>query len=42
MRNTQHFFAGAISQGIILAHGGRIGVESSLGEGTAFTVTLPT
>ncbi len=31
----------SISHGIILRHGGRIEVESQLGEGTCFSVTLP-
>jgi len=32
----------AVIHGIILRHGGTIAVESALGEGTVFTVTLPT
>jgi signal transduction histidine kinase len=31
----------AIAKGIVEAHGGRIGVESSPGEGTCFCLTLP-
>lgn len=31
----------AVSYGIIERHGGAINVESTLGEGTAFTITLP-
>ena len=31
----------AVSYGIISRHGGRIDVESSIGEGTAFTISLP-
>ena len=31
----------AVSQGIVETHGGRIEVESTVGEGTAFTVSLP-
>jgi signal transduction histidine kinase len=31
----------AIVKSLIEAHGGRIGIESRLGEGTTVTVTLP-
>ena len=30
-----------ITRAIILAHGGKIQAESSPGEGTSFTITLP-
>ncbi len=31
----------AIARGIVEAHGGRIGLESAVGEGSTFTFTLP-
>ena len=43
-RSREHGGAGlglAICRWIAEVHGGRIGVESTLGEGTTFTVTLP-
>jgi len=31
----------SVSSGIIQEHGGRIDVDSTLGEGTTFTIALP-
>ena len=40
-KNTGSGLGLAISRGIIEAHGGRIWVESSVGQGSTFSVTLP-
>jgi signal transduction histidine kinase len=31
----------AITRGIVEAHGGRVGVQSTVGEGSTFTLSLP-